>query len=205
MHIAIFDFYYINYSKHQNMNITVVIYFSIVFFLSEIILAITKHSQKKMVKNRKDKNSLTLFWITIPVSITIGFFAAKYQAWSILNVQIAWFGLSLFITGLVIRWLSILQLKKEFTVDVSITKNHKLKTDGMYKNVRHPSYSGLLLTVFGLSIAMNSIISLLVLTIPVFFAVLYRIKAEELILTNEFGEVYKSYTEQTHKLIPKIF
>jgi len=187
------------------MNITVVIYFSIVFFLSEMGLATTKHSQKKIVKNRKDKNSLTLFWITIPVSITIGFFAAKYQTWNILNIQIAWLGLSLFVAGLVIRWISILQLKKEFTVDVSITKNHKLKTDGIYKHVRHPSYLGLLLTVLGLPIAMNSIISLLILPIPVFFAVLYRIKAEELILINEFGDVYKEYIKKTRKLIPLIY
>ena len=44
-------------------------------------------------------------------------------------------------------------LEKEFTVDVSIARNHHLKKDGLYSCVRHPSYLGLVLIVLGISIA----------------------------------------------------
>lgn len=51
--------------KGKDMSIEIVIYFSILFFLSELVLAITKHSKKKGIKIKNDKKSLILFSITI--------------------------------------------------------------------------------------------------------------------------------------------
>ncbi len=187
------------------MNIQLVMCFSILFFLSESALMITRHSKKKGVKIRNDRKSLALLWVTIPVSLTIGFFTAYHQKWNMLNYSIALLGLCIFLIGITVRWISIIQLNKAFTVDVVIAENHKLKTDGIYKNIRHPSYFGLLLICFGLSIAMNSIISIVVITIPVLLAITYRIKIEENTLMNEFGETYESYMTKTHKIIPKLY
>ena len=187
------------------MTIETITYFSVLFFLSELVLMITKRSKKNKTKTKKDKKSLVLFWITIPLSLTIGFFTANRQEWNTLNYSIALFGLSIFMIGIVIRWISIIQLNKEFTVDVAITKNHNLKTDGLYKSLRHPSYLGLLLICFGLSIAMNSIISLIVITIPILLAIIYRMKIEEAILIKEFGKIYENYRIKTYKIIPKLY
>ena len=182
------------------MNITVVIYASILFFLSELILRITKHSEEKSVKKKDDKKSLTIFWFIIPVSLTIGFFAANYGEWTNVNNLLAILGMTLFTAGIIIRWMAIFQLDKDFTVDVAITKNHNLKVNGIYKKSRHPSYLGLLLICFGLSLAMNSIVSFIIISLPVYFAIIYRIKIEESILLKEFGEPYKKYMLNTHKL-----
>ena len=187
------------------MTIETITYFSILFFLSEFVLMIVKRSKKNSTKTKKDKKSLALFWVTIPLSLTIGFFTANRQEWNTLNHAIAIFGLSVFMIGIIIRWMSIIQLNKEFTVNVTIIKNHKLKTNGMYKILRHPSYLGLLLIGFGLSISMNSIISLIVITIPLLLALSYRIKIEEKNLINEFGETYKDYMMKTYRIIPKIY
>jgi len=81
------------------MNIKTILYFSILFFLSELILMIAKHSKKKGIKLRSDKKSLTLFWFTIPVSLTIGFFTANYQEWNTLNYSIAILGLGISLIG----------------------------------------------------------------------------------------------------------
>ncbi|NOZ85601.1 MAG: isoprenylcysteine carboxylmethyltransferase family protein [Deltaproteobacteria bacterium] len=166
---------------------------------------IAKRSKKNGTKTKNDKKSLVLFWITIPLSLTIGFLTANRQEWNILNYSIAIFGLSIFMIGIIIRWISIIQLNKEFTVNVTITTNHNLKTDGMYKNLRHPSYLGLLLICLGLSISMNSMISLIVITIPILLAIIYRIKIEENTLIKEFGEIYKDYMKKTYKIIPKLY
>ena len=101
------------------------------------------------------------------------------------------------IGGLIIRWIAILQLGKSFTVDVAITNASKLKTDGIYKRIRHPSYSGMLAVVFGFSVAMCSFYSFLVFMIPVFMAVNYRIRVEEMLLINEFGDSYSEYLTRT--------
>ncbi len=101
-----------------------------------------------------------------------------------------------------VRWTAILQLKREFTVNVSITEGHQIKTDGIYKKVRHPAYTGLLLTCTGLALAMNSVISFFVVFIPLYLAILYRIRTEESILINEFGDHYRHYMTHTRKLFP---
>ena len=187
------------------MSLKIVIYFSLLFFILEFILLIVKRSKNKGIKLKKDKMSLLLLWIAITLGITTGFFNANHKEWNNWNYSIAIIGLCILIFGIIIRWISIIQLNKEFTVDVAISANHKLNTNGMYKYIRHPSYLGLLLICFGLSIAMNSITSLIVITIPVLFAIIYRIKVEEKILIYEFGDVYKDYMIKTNKIIPKLY
>jgi len=187
------------------MSLKIVYYFSLLFFILEFILLIVKRSKNKGTKLKKDKMSLLLLWMAITLGITTGFFNANYKEWNHWNYSIAIIGLCILIVGMIIRWISIIQLNKEFTVDVAISANHNLKTNGMYKHLRHPSYLGLLLTCFGLSIAMNSVTSLIVITLPVLLAIIYRIKVEEKILINEFGDVYKDYMTKTYKIIPKLY
>jgi protein-S-isoprenylcysteine O-methyltransferase Ste14 len=187
------------------MSLEIVKYFSLLFFLSEFILMIAKRSKRKGTKIKNDRMSLVLFWIAITLGLTLGFIKANNRAWNNLNYSIAIIGVCIFIAGIIIRWISIIQLNKEFTVDVAISENHNLNTHGMYKYIRHPSYLGLLLICFGLSVAMNSITSLIVITIPVLLVILYRIKIEEKIMVNEFGEIYKNYMINTYKIIPKLY
>ncbi len=184
------------------MNIQIIIYFSLLFLISELFLMWAKRSKTKTTKSQADKKSLIVFWIAIPLSISIGFMQANYQVWTAQNKLIAYVGLGIMLVGMIVRWKSIMQLKKDFTVDVAITESHQLQTDGMYKNMRHPSYLGLLLVGIGLAIAMNSIVSVLVISIVFYFAIMYRIKVEERILLNEFGNSYKKYISKTTKMWP---
>jgi protein-S-isoprenylcysteine O-methyltransferase Ste14 len=186
------------------MNIQIIIYAAVLFFISEMLLFISKRSKNKTLKTGNDKMSLLFIWLSITFNMTFGFFLANYQPWDSSNKTIAYIALILFCFGIILRWFSILQLKKEFTVDVAIHKDHQLKTDGLYKYIRHPSYSGLLIICLGLSLGMNSLLSVLA-ALPVVIAVLYRIKVEEAILIEEFGEVYQDYMKNTGKLVPKLF
>ncbi len=178
---------------------------SVIFFTSEFLLMLVKRSNKSDSKHRKDRGSLILLWITISLCFTFGFMFTNHRVWDFLNYILFSIGLFLIIIGLIIRWASILQLKKAFTVDVAIGTEQKLKTDGLYKVIRHPSYLGLLLIMVGFSIAMNSLISILLVTIPMFLAIHYRIIVEEKALTVGFGEAYKSYKTKTKRLIPWIY
>jgi protein-S-isoprenylcysteine O-methyltransferase Ste14 len=178
---------------------------TLVFALSELLLMFFKHSRIITAKTRKDKGSMILIWVMISTGFTLGFFLAKHDSWNPVNSVIAGIGLLLVLTGTIIRWLAIIQLGKSFTVDVAITDVAKLKTDGLYEIVRHPSYLGLLLIIIGFSATMNSFSSFLVLLVPVFTAVLYRISVEEKVLISEFGDNYSAYRSKTKKLIPGIY
>ena len=81
----------------------------------------------------------------------------------------------------------------------------KEKGYGFYKIVRHPSYLGLFMIFTGLAISMNSILSILVICLPVFLVILYRIYVEETVLSEEFGDKYRDYKKTTRKIIPFIY
>ena len=182
-----------------------VMYLSYLFLFSELILMLTKRSKNKSVKSRGDRGSLIILWLTIAICLTLGFNLAKFGVWSPVNYFLGFLGLLLLFCGLIIRWTTIIQLKKEFTVDVAINQIHQLKTDGLYKIVRHPSYLGLLMILTGFSLGMNTIISFIVVMLPVFLAIIYRIKVEENLLVKTFGEEYIKYASSTKKIIPFVY
>ncbi len=181
------------------------IYFAFVFLLSELALMLVKRSGRGKTKSKGDKKSLLLFWITIPLSLSLGFFFADYRSGGLPHPTLAFSGFAVCVTGVVIRWISILQLDREFTVDLAIGHGHVLKTDGIYKWLRHPAYLGLLLIVSGLAMVMGTALSMLVVIIPVLIAIIYRIEVEENILLKEFGETYKRYSEKTFRIIPWVY
>lgn len=183
----------------------IIIYLSYLFFISEFVLMLVKRSSKSTSKQRSDKGSLILLWVMITLCFTFGFIFANYHIWEPINFIIAGIGLLLILAGAFIRWVSIFQLKNAFTVDVAIGNEHTLKTDGMYKSIRHPSYLGILLIMTGFSICMNSVISVLIVVIPMFLVLLYRISVEEKVLFDEFGDAYNSYKAGTKRLIPFVF
>lgn len=183
----------------------ILVYLSLLWLLSEIVLMITKRSKVKSVKKKGDRGSMLIMWICISAGITAGFFFANRMKWNSINYLIWVIGLLTYFFGLFIRWSSIIQLKDAFTVDVAINRQHELKTDGLYKYIRHPSYLGLILIISGLALGMNSIYSFLVVVIPIFLAVSYRITVEEKMLLREFDEKYIEFKASTKKIIPFVY
>ena len=177
------------------------IYLSYFFFISEFVLMLLKRSKKTAVTRRNDKGSLLIIWISVPVTLTAGFYIEGFGIWGFSNDIVYYSGLLIFLIGLILRWCAIFQLKNAFTVDVAISKDQAIKTDGLYKKIRHPSYSGLLLMLVGLSIAMNDVISFFVISVTNFITISYRIIVEERVLTDEFGDSYKKYKSITKKII----
>lgn len=51
---------------------------------------------------------------------------------------------------------AMLQLKEQNSFLLSPTRHHQLRTDGMYKHVRHPMYGGIIATCLGSAILSNS-------------------------------------------------
>jgi len=183
----------------------VIICLAYLFGISESILAFKRRSKKKTVKTKGDKGSLIALYVVFSISMTAGFMLADFRTQSASYYLIVSCGLLLYISGLIIRWTAILQLKKAFTVDVAVGQDQKLATTGLYKFIRHPSYLGLLLIMTGFSVSMNSIISVLIIVIPMFLVILYRISVEEKLMIQEFGIEYLNYKDKTKMLFPLVF
>jgi protein-S-isoprenylcysteine O-methyltransferase Ste14 len=157
-------------------------------------------------KKGQDKGSLRFIWIMIALAISSGFIFANYIKVPISNQPlISVIGLYIIIVGMVLRFISIWTLGNYFTVDVTIRDNHKIKKDGFYRVIRHPSYSGSLLSFIGFGISLNNWLSLTTVVILVMISFLYRITVEEKILIDQFGNEYLEYKRNTYRLIPWIY
>lgn len=186
------------------MNIIFAITYTI-WFLSEILINRLFHS-KATDKQNADKGSLYLIWIVIFIGIfSAVFISNKYYFPLLKNSNVGYFGLLLIYMGIILRLAIIKTLGHFFTVDVTIKQYHKLKKDGFYKHLRHPSYAASLISFIGFGISLNNLISLAIVFILILTAFMIRIKVEERMLIEHFGSEYLNYKKTTKAIIPFIY
>jgi len=114
-------------------------------------------------------------------------------------------GLALFAAGVCLRWYSVAYLGRLFTYDVAIAADHRVIDSGPYRCVRHPAYTGSLLTFVGIGICGGNVLALLVLVTPITLAFLRRIFIEEAALNAALGRGYSDYAGRTWRLLPFVF
>jgi protein-S-isoprenylcysteine O-methyltransferase Ste14 len=184
---------------------TIIIVVSFLWLGSEIALARMKHSQP--VDAQFDKFSIRTLWITIFVSVNLGVLIGLQRIghFELGSRILPIAGITLIICGLIVRWFAILSLKHQFTVDVSIRKDHRMIKEGIYRYVRHPAYAGSLLSFFGLGFCFSNYLSLLIISVPICVAFLHRIRIEEEALIQAFGSEYLDYRASTKRFIPGIY
>lgn len=105
------------------------------------------------------------------------------------------------LAGLILRWYAIAVLGSAFTVKVGIRPDQRVSERGPYRWVRHPSYTGSLLTITGILLCCTNLLSLLAVALPV-AGYVYRIRVEERALVALLGDAYRAYMQKTRRLIP---
>ncbi|NAS89131.1 hypothetical protein C4E24_05270 [ANME-1 cluster archaeon AG-394-G21] len=116
-----------------------------------------------------------------------------------------YFGLIIFLVGYIFMIWAPLHLGKQFSWLVTVQEEHELITDGPFRYMRHPRYSGIILWIFGVALIFLSIIGL-VLAVLMSILMLLRIPKEEKVLHEEFGEKWEDYCKRTaKKLIPFVY
>lgn len=175
------------------------------WLLSEIFMTRLFHSKAKG-REQKDKHMLILMWVTIVISILLGVICAIHLSCIISRSAVVnYSGLTLIIAGILIRVSAIRTLGKFFTVDLTVQSGQILVQRGLYKYVRHPAYTGSLLSFLGMGISLNNWISVVAIFIPVLASFIYRINVEEKMLLDQFGYVYRDYIQRTKRLLPVIY
>ena len=111
-------------------------------------------------------------------------------------------GIFLMFLGVLVRQWAIAILGRFFSLTVQIVEDHKVVEKGPYRLVRHPSYTGVLVTFIGLGLAVQSGGALLVLLVVFGVSFGYRMLVEERTLLSELGPDYASYMKRTKRLIP---
>jgi len=149
-------------------------------------------------------------WI-FPILLLAGLLMGWVSGWTdhrgVLAVggePVRYLGLSLFLIGAGLRLGAMIVMGPRFTVWVAIQDDHRLQTTGLYRFVRHPSYTGAILTLLGWALTFRSLPGLLLAasTIPLLAS---RAAAEERLLTAEFAAEYADYRRRSWRFMPWVY
>ncbi len=111
-------------------------------------------------------------------------------------------GLGLSLLGTIMLIIAILQLNKNLSPFPTPRVDGELIKTGLYKLIRHPIYSGILITMIGYSLKSESSWKLLV-TLLLYALFHFKMRFEEKKLKEKFIE-YEIYMKTTGRLLPKI-
>lgn len=111
-------------------------------------------------------------------------------------------GLLLMWSGIGIRQWAIAVLGRFFTVDVRVQPGQTVVDWGPYRWVRHPSYSGMIITFVGMGLALGNWVSLAVLVVVPTAGLIVRIRVEERTLLGSLGEPYRRFAAARPRLFP---
>jgi protein-S-isoprenylcysteine O-methyltransferase Ste14 len=116
-----------------------------------------------------------------------------------------WVGLGLVIASGLLRRHCFHMLGASFTGVVHVVPGQEIVDRGVYRLIRHPSYTGSALAFIGIGLALGNWASLVILLGSCWMIYGYRVRVEERALLDILGEPYRDYMARTKRFIPFLF
>ncbi|MCA0171444.1 methyltransferase family protein [Bacillus sp. RAR_GA_16] len=165
-----------------------------------------KRGKKNAESSSSEKRSFVWILCTISLAIVSSIIFSHFHLFvfnETLFTQLL--GLILYGCGIGLRYWGIKELGRFFSRNVIVERKVDLVSSGPYRLLRHPLYTGLLLTLIGLPIYIGTwggIVLSFLLLVP---ALLYRIRIEERMLYASVGETYYEWGKERYRLLPFIY
>ena len=174
----------------------------VLWAVSEVVIGVTRTAPLGV--RRQDRWSGQALIGFLVLSAWAGFFVARRVPEAAIGAGRPFFfalGLLVAVAGIALRWWAVMTLGRFFTTRVMTRTDQTVVQSGPYRWVRHPSYTGALMTVLGVLLCNLNWLSLacFVVALPGFA---YRIRVEERALESALGEPYRDYERRTKRLVP---
>ena len=96
-------------------------------------------------------------------------------------------------------------LGTNWSATLKLQEEHKLITQGIYRHVRHPMYSALLLYSVGQALVIPNLLAGPSCGVAIAILFGFRVGVEERLMLEHFGKDYERYMARTKRLIPGIW
>lgn len=188
------------------LNLGVLVASFLIWRVIEASVDIRTFKRLRAGAQRQDKGSHVVLLCLIVFGLLLGLLLAlKVPATAITSAPdlFFWLGIVLMYVGIALRLYAIKVLGRSFTTSVAVAPEQTVVEAGPYRLIRHPSYTGILITLLGLGLNLtNNWLSLLVIMGCALIGFSYRIRVEEQVLKEYLGQRYQEYMRRTKWLIP---
>lgn len=150
---------------------------------------------------------LALYWLPLAVAFVLlgpgEWYGHTWLREGIVPHTVPFFAIAfvLVVTGVALAIWSRVVLGRNWSSVVQIKRDHELIETGAYRYVRHPIYTGILLAFIGTAVKVGDVRGIFAVLI-VFASFWRKLRMEERMLGETFGEVYSAYRRRTRALIP---
>lgn len=101
--------------------------------------------------------------------------------------------------------MAVKTLGKEWSLTARLVEGHELATTGPYALVRHPIYTGMLGMLVATGLAVSQWAALLAALVIFFIGTTIRIRSEERLLREAFGERFENYAKSVRAIVPGLY
>jgi protein-S-isoprenylcysteine O-methyltransferase len=170
-------------------------------------LAIWSRDRAKVKGRRDDRFSMLAIGVSIGLANSLAFNGPRLLGWRIPAPPqlLAALGIMLIWAGIALRLWSVRTLGRFFRVTVTVQDDHRLVDTGPYRRLRNPSYTGALITMAGVGLALGNWLSLAAMVLIPMLGFGWRIRVEEASLAARFGKDYEAYRSRRWALVPPIW
>ncbi len=153
-------------------------------------------------KDKKQKIIMTFAFIIILAYVICSVLDHRFN-WSSTPAVAVFIGNALIVLGFLIVF--IVFRENTYTAStIEVEKNQKVITTGLYSYIRHPMYSGSLIMLFGVPLALGSWLGLFLFVILV-FGIIWRLLEEEKYLEKNLSGYNAYRTKVRYRLIPYLW
>ena len=100
---------------------------------------------------------------------------------------------------------AIKTLGKQWSLAARLIEGHKLITEGPYRLVRNPIYTGMFGMLLATGLAVSHWVGLLIAIVVYAVGTVIRVRSEEKLLRGAFGAEFDSYARRVPAVIPFLF
>ena len=143
-----------------------------------------------------------ILYVTAQFFLFIGYALVSTMGWFDFPILLNYLGLIIAIAGLVILVLALLQLNKNLSPFPTPKTNGELVTNGLYKWMRHPIYSGILLFFFGYATYSQNEYRFFI-SVALLILFYFKSSYEEKLLKEKFPN-YTNYHQKKGRFFPFI-
>ena len=96
-------------------------------------------------------------------------------------------------------------LGTNWSITLEVRERHQLITGGVYRRVRHPMYTALLLYAIGQALVIPNWVAGPSYLVPIGILCLFRVGGEERMMHDQFGDEYAEYVARTKRFVPGVW